>query len=603
MTCTILFNSYKALYELKRIVQVIYEKDYRFAQPPKMPTISATAGDGEVILTWDDIADTRTRDPFVGNINDFEGYKVYRATDKYMADPEIITDGYGTPTFKKPIYQCDLIDEYSGFTDFGLVNGTGYNLGNNSGITHIFVDNTVQNGRTYYYAVVAYDFGAPDIGPGISPSENNTVIELDEYENIRSIGKNIAIVTPHQRAAGYIPPEVEIEESNTIGTGIVSPLIRAQGSLNKGHDYVISFDIDTVATISGYDYGIQYATSGINVHDLTLGELVYSENATKFIGNNLVYRDTVDYWTLNPNTNISSDVFAGLQYQVSDYVEIPEYSYENSGWINGSGIMRVTPSMSEGIKMPWTYRIVFTDNDNEYVGIATSGTVRDENGSSIGSSKINNQAVNFYIQNTSFVNESGSYDLMDIVIHDVNDNDVFDLYEDRIFVGATVGTRWRATAFVLDFQLSTETTIPNSGDVYQVDWKRPFFKTDSIRFSVNFIEDLDTEALSSSMDDIRVVPNPYVMSNMMEEAVTNPYLNQRRKIIFTNIPAQCNIKIFTVSGVLVDEIKVNNSPENGLIHWDMLTRESLEIAAGMYIYHVEASETGDTKIGKFAVIK
>ena len=69
--------------------------------------------------------------------------------------------------------------------------------------------------------------------------------------------------------------------------------------------------------------------------------------------------------------------------------------------------MRVTPSMSEGIKMPWTYRIVFTDNDNEYVSVATSGTVRDENGSSIGSSKINNQAVNFYIQNTSFVNESG----------------------------------------------------------------------------------------------------------------------------------------------------------------------------------------------------
>ena len=31
----------------KRIIQVIYEKDYRFAQPPKMPTLTATAGDGE----------------------------------------------------------------------------------------------------------------------------------------------------------------------------------------------------------------------------------------------------------------------------------------------------------------------------------------------------------------------------------------------------------------------------------------------------------------------------------------------------------------------------------------------------------------------------
>ena len=88
-----------SLYELKKIVQVIYEKDYRFAQPLKMPTLTATAGDGKVILTWDNISDTKTRDPFLGNVNDFEGYKLFRATDKYFSDAEVITDGYGTPTF------------------------------------------------------------------------------------------------------------------------------------------------------------------------------------------------------------------------------------------------------------------------------------------------------------------------------------------------------------------------------------------------------------------------------------------------------------------------------------------------------------------------
>jgi hypothetical protein len=35
----------------------------------------------------------------------------------------------------------------------------------------------------------------------------------------------------------------------------------------------------------------------------------------------------------------------------------------------------------------------------------------------------------------------------------------------------------------------------------------------------------------------------------------------------------------------------------------MLTRENLEIAAGMYIYHIESEITGDAKLGKFAVIK
>jgi DNA-binding transcriptional MerR regulator len=109
--------------------------------------------------------------------------------------------------------------------------------------------------------------------------------------------------------------------------------------------------------------------------------------------------------------------------------------------------------------------------------------------------------------------------------------------------------------------------------------------------------------LSQQMDDIKVVPNPYVMTNMMEEAVSNPFLNQRRKLMFTHIPAECTIHIFTVSGVLVDKLEVDNEPENGIVHWDMLTREGLEIAAGMYLYHIESNVSGDAKIGKFAVIK
>jgi len=601
-------HSAPALYELKRIVQVIYEKDYRFAQPPKMPTITATAGDGEVILTWDDIADTRTRDPFVGNINDFEGYKVYRATDKYMADPEIITDGYGTPMFKKPIYQCDLIDEYSGFTDFGLVNGTGYNLGSNTGINHIFVDNTVQNGRTYYYAVVAYDYGAPNIGPGISPSENNAVIELDEYENIRSIGKNVAIVVPRQQAAGYVPPSLEMEESDILGSGNIVPIIRAQGSLKEGHQYAVTFGVDTVAVVSGYNNGFQYVTDEILIYDVTDSVyLAYTENSNKYIGTNLVLNDEVDgvpnYWTLNPLGSIETDVFDGLQVKINDYLEIPEFSYSQSGWVNGNGIMRVTPSESEGLKMAWKYQVVFTDDDSAYVGIATSGTVRDELGQSIGSQKITNPALSFYVQNTSFIDSAGNYELMDAVIYDVDDNDTFNIFIDKVFIGATGSNRWRGTAFVLDFQLATESTFPQPGDVYQLDWKRPFYETDTIRFTVNANQGLDESALTLGMQDIKVVPNPYVMTNMMEESVTNPYLNQRRRLLFTHIPSECTIKIFTVSGVLVDEIKVNNEPDKGIVHWDMLTRESLEIAAGMYIYHVESNVTGDSKLGKFAVIK
>ncbi len=599
-------HSAPALYELKRIVQVIYEKDYRFAQPPKMPTLTATAGDGEVILTWDDIADTRTRDPFVGNVNDFEGYKVYRATDRYMSDAEVITDGFGTPMFMLPIFQCDLIDDIQGFTDFGLVNGMAYNLGYDTGITHVFRDNTVQNGRTYYYAVVAYDYGAPDIGPGISPSENNVVIQLDEAENVESIGKNVAIVVPHQPAAGFVPPEINIEENPyLIGTGTVQPEILARGSLKPGHEYVVTFGMDTLGIVSGYDNGILYATNMFSVYDVTDSSiLVYQEDSTKFIGNHLLFRDSLDYWTLNVEEGISSDVFDGIQVIIDPAVETADYNYSGSGWMVGNGNMRITPSISEGPKMPWKYQIVFTDNDSAYVGIAYTGTVRDENGSSIGSDKIANPAINFYVQNMFFVDSiSGQYELMDVIAQDMNNNDTFDLFEDRIFVGAPAGNRWRATAFIIDFQLATDATYPQSEDVYQVDWNRPFFESDTIRFSVSLNDSLDIADLTSDMKNIKVVPNPYVMTNLMEPALSNPFLNQRRRLLFTHIPATCTIKIFTVSGVLVDKIIVENEPDNGIVHWDMLTREGLEIAAGMYLYHVESQVTGDEKLGKFAVIK
>ena len=596
-------HSAPALFELKRIVQVIYEKDYRFAQPPKMPTLTATASDGEVILTWDNIADTRTRDPFLGNVNDFEGYKVYRATDKYFSDSEVITDGYGTPMFMKPIYQCDLIDEIMGFTDFGLVNGMGYNLGYDTGITHVFRDNTIQNGRTYYYAVVAYDYGAPNIGPGISPSENNVVIELDEAEGIRSIGKNVAIVVPHQPAAGYVPPEIQVETNEHIfGTGTINPQIIASGSLQPEHEYLLTFGIDTISTVSNYDRGILYTTKSFSVYDVTENyELLYEENSENYVGNNLLYRDTLNYWTLNPHDEMETDVFAGMQLAIQQDVETATYDYGNSGWITGSGYLNVIPSVYDGPSIPWDYKIIFTGEDSAYIGVITNKSgVRDELGNSISRNDlIVSPALDFYVVNESF----GDNEVMDVIVQDMNNNDIFDLFEDRILVGAPTVNRWQATAFVIDFSYTDETTYPDDDDVYSLTWKRPFFVTDSIRFTILESDSLDEISLANEMDDIKVVPNPYVMTNMMEEAVSNPFLNQRRKLMFTHIPAECTIHIFTVSGILVDKLEVDNEPENGIVHWDILTREGLEIAAGMYLYHIESNVTGDSKMGKFAVIK
>jgi hypothetical protein len=57
------------------------------------------------------------------------------------------------------------------------------------------------------------------------------------------------------------------------------------------------------------------------------------------------------------------------------------------------------------------------------------------------------------------------------------------------------------------------------------------------------------------------------------------------------------LRIYSASGAFVREIQ----PDNGLAAWDLLSKDGLEVAFGMYFYHVEAEGVGE-KVGKFAII-
>ena len=349
-----------------------------------------------------------------------------------------------------------------------------------------------------------------------------------------------------------------------------------------------------------------YTTSGINVYNLASSELVYTENAEKFVGSNLLYLDSLKVWTINPDIIVKSDVFEGIQLSIDQPFTEPSYDYANSGWVQGNGIMRIFPTPRESKYMPWDYDIIFTSDPDRYTTVVTSKlNIRDETDNRIATNQILiGQSFSFYVRNNTIQNEDGSFEIMDMVVDDLNKNGQFDKFEDRIVVGgASADKKWGGTVFIIDFSLASEATFPKSDDIFRVKFMRPFWKTDNLKFTINSYEGLDEDSLKSTMKEIRVVPNPYVATNVMEPSVSNQFLNQRRRLLFTNIPAQATIKIFTVSGVLVDEINVNNSPQDGAVHWDMLTREGLEIAAGMYLYHVESLATGDKKLGKFAVIK
>ena len=204
--------------------------------------LTAVPGDHKVTLYWDDRAE-KSFDEFYQRIN-FEGYRIYRSTEPNFLENKIITDAYGKPVFRSPIAQFDLIDGVTGLHPID-VNGAKFFLGNDSGLKHSFIDTTVQNGQTYYYAIAAYDKGFETVTvqgniEGIPPSETTTILKKDISGNITT-DINTAVITPRAPAAGYLAPEIQSFEATGPGTGNISISILNPDSVKNFNTYHLEF--------------------------------------------------------------------------------------------------------------------------------------------------------------------------------------------------------------------------------------------------------------------------------------------------------------------------------------------------------------------------
>jgi len=107
------------------------------------------------------------------------------------------------------------------------------------------------------------------------------------------------------------------------------------------------------------------------------------------------------------------------------------------------------------------------------------------------------------------------------------------------------------------------------------------------------IDGINVTTASAELNDIKVVPNPYMVRADWEASA------DERKLKFNNLPDICKIRIYTLSGDLVRTIE--HTDGTGTADWNLLSRDGLLIAPGIFIYHVE-SDYGN-RIGRFAVIK
>lgn len=577
--------------ENKLTVQQIYNNNYNFAKPPDKATVTAVPGDGKVTLYWDDIAEGSYDPANEGNEYDFEGYKIYRATDPGFLESFTITDGLGRLIFNEPIAQFDLKNGKSGFFPISIY-GISFFLGNDTGITHVWTDSTVENGQRYFYAVCAYDNGNEVLG--FFPAETSKYVFVDEGGNI-STDVNTTWVTPRAPAAGYEPPTISPTQHMTgSASGLVYVEMVDPREIADDKDYHITFGNDSLnqaTTFSVWDYSGAEPVEVLGDQDLAATK---DDQAVLSLFNS--YYDSL--FGLYPGTYDTYMFFTTVQSGIFDgqrlYVIKPRFPgqaiWENSGWTYPDSLLNFGFSLINYPSVyftgqPWSadYQVVFYD---DYVDTAMAF-------SWYGLLNFQQTPVNFRVRNLS----SGEYPLM---VFDEDNGNGFAEDDEAILIFEVDETDTIPT-YAIGFSSNLQQGqiySPASGDTLTIHMYKAFASDDIYQYNTT---GATIEASAVNLNAIKVYPNPYLGANTQEPS--NPYSTGRgeRRITFIHLPNQCTIRIYTVRGELVDTIPHATTIDDGIENWDLRTKDGLDVAYGVYIYHVD-SPYGE-HVGKFALIK
>lgn len=189
-------------------------------------------------------------------------------------------------------------------------------------------------------------------------------------------------------------------------------------------------------------------------------------------------------------------------------------------------------------------------------------------------------------------------------------------------------------------ELSEPMTFPNDTTKYyykfEIDnllngWQYTFAVTAFDKGDIeNKIESLESSKIANAQ---RVIPGsvPTSDANVKVGVYPNPYYGEAywdgnserlRKIHFYNLPAECEIVVYTLSGDIVKRIEHTATSNGNDVRWfeifakdgkqimtggehpwDLVTDDDQAIATGLYLFSVKDKSNGEIKTGKFLVIK
>ena len=609
------------------VAQQIYDVGYVFAKPPSKPTLRVAPGDRKITLYWDDIAE-ESIDPLTRE-NDFEGYVLFRSTDHEFSDQQTITDINGSKFLFQPHTtvqgveaRFDLNNGIKGASDIPFPGrGIAYDLGDDTGLFHTFVDsNNVINGQTYYYALAAYDRGfAGNAGDaftnGIPPSETSKTITFDPTTDTYIFDLNTVSAIAKPRVAGYMGPsalgDAGLEHASGHATGQIRIEVVDELAVREGQPYSISFEPvnDEIAYTVVNEGPIEITlTAAPGKSQTTTYRNIVPSSLEVRTSDGRVLQDGVDY-VLNPslgtiNLNASAGVAAGDPFTaIFAYAPVHQSTFLAGEEAN---------IVFEGLHVFVTGDELGVNNDDTGWGgsdagipwrvfVATAGPGRIPQPSDyqltfedgqVGTSYSNGVAIPFEAVNLTAANVP-----LEVYTPDFDQDGEWDVDEYIIFL-ETIDDVLTAT---WEIRFDDVGEMPGSGDEFYLTTYKPFTEQDIYRFET-VAAGTDATLAEQQLSDIYVVPNPYVAAASFEPR--NPISRTERgerRLYFAGVPKECTIRIYTLAGELVETLYHNSTLDDGKVFWDMRTRDNMNLAYGLYLFHVESPE--GTFVGKFAVIK
>jgi hypothetical protein len=545
------------LYQSLDVAQKALEFNFELAKPPITPTLSAVAGDQQVVLYWDDAAES-SFDNF-SQENDFEGYRLYRSIDKGITWTEL----------------------------------SEYNINSSVGLQYSYTDNTVTNGFEYWYSVTAYDRGSETLASLESPKGKTPDVS------------NLVSVVPQSAAAGYIP--VSGGEVVYTGTGVTNYKLSIEPTSNEalanneyevGFSYVsrnigklktkVEFTVldSSLTTMDGWSFNFLSA-NGFELTNLRTDEVVFPNVPTSYIPGvayeiidnvlSVKFIETSDdplfrpkegdrvniYFASYTVKNQSNTVIAPRRFAVNQVNSTPD----------GVVFTITKPNLITNVS-----KITANEDLNISFSITDEAAIEDEmyliSALSSGNAGTDTAFVSLLI-----TNQSGD---TVIIVDQVNSFGSFS------FNGVT-GT--------ITFNTNT---LPALGGLYSVSSISPEEPTllDKYKFNIN-PSTIDKISISENISKIKVVPNPYIAASLFEPEFGELRREPERQIQFINLPNQCDIFIYTIDADLVKTIR--HDALNGTATWDLKGEGGREVAPGIYIYVVK-TESADY-MSRFAIIK